>query len=61
MVLKKKLAVLGLAAVMTVAFMPAMAFADATGTTTPASSSNTQTESKVSLTVNGQTTNYCKR
>lgn len=55
---KKKLAVLGLAAVMTVAFMPAMAFADATGTTTPASSSNTQTESKVSLTVNGQTTNY---
>lgn len=58
MVLKKKLAVLGLAAVMTVAFMPAMAFADATGTTTPASSSNTQTESKVSLTVNGQTTNY---
>ena len=32
MLLKKKLAVLGLAAVMTVAFMPAMAFADAYGT-----------------------------
>lgn len=32
MLLKKKLAVLGLAAVMTVAFMPAMAFADAQGT-----------------------------
>lgn len=43
MVLKKKLAVLGLAAVMTVAFMPAMAFADATGTTTPTSSSQTTT------------------
>ena len=32
MLLKKKLAVLGLASVMTVAFMPAMAFADAYGT-----------------------------
>ena len=32
MLLKKKLAVLGLAAVMTVAFMPAMAFAGAYGT-----------------------------
>lgn len=40
---KKKLAVLGLAAVMTVAFMPAMAFADATGSTTPTSSSQATT------------------
>lgn len=40
---KKKLAVLGLAAVMTVAFMPAMAFAEATGSTTPTSSSQTTT------------------
>jgi hypothetical protein len=40
---KKKLAVLGLAAVMTVAFMPAMAFAETTGSTTPTSSSQTTT------------------
>lgn len=40
---KKKLAILGLAAVMTVAFMPAMAFADTTGSTTPTSSSQTTT------------------
>lgn len=42
MVLKKKLAVLGLAAVMTVAFMPAMAFADAAATgSTPANTAQT--------------------
>jgi hypothetical protein len=43
MILKKKLAVLGLAAVMTVAFMPAMAFAEATGNAAPTSSSQTTT------------------
>ena len=42
MVLKKKLAVLGLAAVMTVAFMPAMAFADeAANGSTPANTAQT--------------------
>ncbi len=40
---KKKLAVLGLAAVMTVAFMPAMAFAETTGNAAPTSSSQTTT------------------
>lgn len=44
---KKKLAVLGLAAVMTVAFMPAMAFADATGTASNTSANAAQTTSTV--------------
>lgn len=43
---KKKLAVLGLAAVMTVAFMPAMAFADVAATSSPAASA-AQTTSTV--------------
>lgn len=45
MILKKKLAVLGLAAVMTVAFMPAMAFANDTtsGTTTQGTTAETTT------------------
>ncbi|MCH3954003.1 MAG: fibronectin type III domain-containing protein [Eubacterium sp.] len=56
---KKKLAVLGLAAVMTVAFMPAMAFADATSTTASTTPNTTQSENKVaSLTVDNQTTHY---
>lgn len=46
MVLKKKLAVLGLAAVMTVAFMPAMAFADVAAASSPAASA-AQTTSTV--------------
>lgn len=55
MLLKKKLAVLGLAAVMTVAFMPAMAFADkaATGSTT-ASASNAQTTTGTAIPDDGQ-------
>ncbi|MGN1382632.1 MAG: fibronectin type III domain-containing protein [Eubacterium sp.] len=47
MILKKKLAVLGLAAVMTVAFMPAMAFA---GDTTSASGTTTKTTETTSTT-----------
>ena len=55
MLLKKKLAVLGLAAVMTVAFMPAMAFANeaATGSTT-ASASNAQTTTGTAIPDDGQ-------
>lgn len=49
---KKKLAVLGLAAVMTVAFMPAMAFADATGNAAPTSSS--QATTGTAIPANGQ-------
>nr|WP_288793826.1 fibronectin type III domain-containing protein [uncultured Eubacterium sp.] len=50
MLLKKKLAVLGLAAVMTVAFIPAMAFADTTGSTTPTSSSQATTGTEIPAT-----------
>lgn len=57
MVVKKKLAVLGLAAVMTVAFMPAMAFADAAATI-PNNSTTTSENNVASLTVDGQTTTY---
>lgn len=58
MLLKKKLAVLGLAAVMTVAFMPAMAFANTQAGS--GVSSNTPAENKVvSVAVDGQTTTYC--
>lgn len=49
---KKKLAVLGLAAVMTVAFMPAMAFAETTGNAAPTSSS--QTTTGTAIPANGQ-------
>ncbi|WP_409337417.1 hypothetical protein [Eubacterium sp. F2] len=56
---KKKLAVLGLAAVMTVAFMPAMAFADVTAPAASTTPNTNQSENKVaSLTVDGQTTTY---
>ncbi|MFC2662408.1 MAG: fibronectin type III domain-containing protein [Eubacterium sp.] len=48
MILKKKLAVLGLAAVMTVAFMPAMAFANETGNTATTTNS-TQTATTKTL------------
>lgn len=54
MVLKKKLAVLGLATVMTVAFMPAMAFADVAATGSTPATSNTQTATKTSIPANGQ-------
>lgn len=53
---KKKLAVLGLAAVMTVAFMPAMAFADVAATGNPAATSNTQTTTGTAILDNGQLT-----
>lgn len=57
MLLKKKLAVLGLAAVMTVAFMPAMAFANEQAVS--GVPSNTPAENKVvSVVVDGQTTTY---
>lgn len=61
MLLKKKLAVLGLAAVMTVAFMPAMAFADAQAGSGVSSSPSVDTPAEnnvVSVTVDGQTTTY---
>lgn len=54
MLLKKKLAVLGLAAVMTVAFMPAMAFADETSTTTEGSA--VQEVSSTAIPNNGELT-----
>jgi ribosomal protein L29 len=50
---KKKLAVLGLAAVMTVAFMPAMAFAETTGTAGNTSANAAQTTSTVKDLTNG--------
>lgn len=56
MVLKKKIAVLGLAAVMTVAFMPAMAFADAAANGSTAATSNTQTTTGTAIPDNGQLT-----
>ena len=61
MLLKKKLAVLGLAAVMTVAFMPAMAFAGTQAGSGVPSSSSVETPAEnnvVSVDVNGQTTTY---
>lgn len=61
MLLKKKLAVLGLAAVMTVAFMPAMAFADAQAGSGVSSSPSVDTPAEnkvVSVVVDGQTTTY---
>ncbi|MGN8636229.1 fibronectin type III domain-containing protein [Eubacterium pyruvativorans] len=61
MLLKKKLAVLGLAAVMTVAFMPAMAFADAQAGSDVSSSPSVDTPAEnnvVSVDVNGQKTAY---
>ncbi len=51
---KKKLAVLGLAAVMTVAFMPAMAFADTAATGSTTATSNTQSATGTTIPENGQ-------
>lgn len=58
MLLKKKLAVLGLAAVMTVAFMPAMAFAETPGSTTPTSSSQATTGTEIPATGQLASTTY---
>lgn len=51
---KKKLAVLGLAAVMTVTFMPAMAFADTATTGSTPATSNTQTATETPIPAEGQ-------